>query len=380
MGTLLHQAAGKVSCSTYTKWRETVSPGSKRGCRFVLIVLFLLLAVAAACGAWLWQRYAGFSDQPIAGLQTGDSVVIASGDSFPSVLRKLRAAGVDQGNDLEWRVLARRLQVASSLKVGEYALDPGITPRDLLLNMRDGKVINYRITIVEGWNIRQLRAAINAATPLLHETNQLDDAALMKLLGHPGQHPEGRFLPETYVYSRGDSDVDVLKRAYEAMEKALAEVWKMRASDLPLKSPEEALILASIIEKETGLASERPQIAGVFARRLKLGMKLQTDPTVIYGIGSGYDGNIRRRDLLTDTPYNTYTRTGLTPTPIAMPGLDALRAAVNPAPGDALFFVALGNGSGSHIFTATLGEHNAAVARYLQQLRRPPLPEEEPLQ
>lgn len=357
-----------------------MSPSSKRGCRVVLFALLLLLVIAAACGAWLWQRYTGFSDQPIAGLQVGDSVVVASGDSFPSVLRKLRAAGVDQGNDLEWRALARRLDVAGSLKVGEYALDPGITPRTLLLNMRNGKVINYRITIVEGWNIRQLRAAINAATPLLHETRQLDDAALMKLLGHPGQHPEGRFLPETYVYSRGDSDVDVLKRAYEAMDKALAEVWKTRADDLPLKSPEEALILASIIEKETGLASERPQIAGVFARRLKLGMKLQTDPTVIYGIGSGYDGNIRRSDLLTDTPYNTYTRIGLTPTPIAMPGLDALRAAVNPAPGDALFFVALGDGSGSHVFTATLGEHNAAVARYLQQLRRPPLPEEEPLQ
>jgi UPF0755 protein len=357
-----------------------VSPGSKRGCRVVLFAVLLLSALVAACGVWLWQRYSGFSDRPLAGLQAGDSVAVVSGDSFPSVLRKLRAAGVEEGNDLEWRALARRLDVAGSLKVGEYALDPGITPRTLLLNMRDGKVISYRITLVEGWNIRQLRAAINAATPLLHETNQLDDAALMKLLGHPGQHPEGRFLPETYVYSRGDSDVDVLKRAHEAMDKALAEVWEARASDLPLKSPEEALILASIIEKETGLASERPQIAGVFARRLKLGMKLQTDPTVIYGLGSGYDGNIRRRDLLADTPYNTYTRTGLTPTPIAMPGRDALRAAVNPAPGDALFFVALGDGSGSHVFTATLGEHNAAVARYLQQLRRPPLPEEEPLQ
>lgn len=357
-----------------------MSPGTKRGCRAIIVACLLLLALAAAGGAWLWQRYAGFGDRPIAGLQAGDSVVVAAGDSFPSVLRKLRAAGVEQGDDLAWRVLARRLQADGSLKVGEYALDPGLTPRTLLLNMRNGKVIHYRITIVEGWNIRQLRAAIDAATPLLHETPRLDDAALMELLGHPGQHPEGRFLPETYLYSRGDSDVDVLKRAYAAMDKALAEVWKARADDLPLKSPEEALILASIIEKETGLASERPQIAGVFARRLKLGMKLQTDPTVIYGLGSGYDGNLRRRDLLTDTPYNTYTRTGLTPTPIAMPGLDALRAAVDPAPGDALFFVALGDGSGSHVFTATLGQHNAAVARYLQQLRRPPLPEEEPLQ
>lgn len=357
-----------------------MSPGTKRGCRAIIVACLLLLALAAAGGAWLWQRYTGFSDRPIAGLQAGDSVVVASGDSFPSVLRKLRAAGVEQGEDLAWRVLARRLDVDGSLKVGEYALDPGITPRKLLLNMRNGKVISYRITIVEGWNIRQLRAALNAATPLLHETTQLDDAALMKLLGHPGQHPEGRFLPETYIYSRGDSDVDVLKRAYAAMDKALAEVWELRAKDVPVKSAEEALILASIIEKETGLASERPQIAGVFARRLKLGMKLQTDPTVIYGIGSAYDGNIRRRDLTTDTPYNTYTRTGLTPTPIAMPGLDALRAAVNPAEGDALFFVALGDGSGSHVFSATLAEHNAAVARYLQQLRRPALPEEEPLQ
>jgi len=359
---------------------EIVSPAPKRGCRAFVIGCLVLLALAAAGGAWLLQRYTGFSDRPIAGLQAGDSVVVASGDSFPGVLRKLRAAGVDQGQDLEWRALARQLDVAGSLKVGEYALAPGLTPRQLLLNMRNGKVINYRFTIVEGWNIRQLRAAINAATPLLHETTALDDAALMTLLGHAGQHPEGRFLPETYVYSRGDSDADVLRRAHDAMEKVLAEAWSARARDVPLKSADEALILASIIEKETGLASERPQIAGVFARRLKLGMKLQTDPTVIYGIGSTYDGNIRRRDLLTDTPYNTYTRAGLTPTPIAMPGIDALRAAVNPAQGDALFFVALGDGSGSHVFSPTLDGHNAAVARYLQQLRRPALPQEEPQQ
>ena len=355
-------------------------PGPKRGCRAFVIGCLALLAFAVAGSAWLWQRYADFSDGAIAGLEAGDSVVVASGDSFPAVLRKLRVAGVEQGEDLEWRALARHLDVDGRLKVGEYALDPGLTPRTLLVNMRNGKVINYRFTIVEGWNIRQLRAAINAATPLLHETSQLDDAALMEKLGHAGQHPEGRFLPETYVYSRGDSDVDVLTRAHEAMDKALVEVWKGRAADVPLKSAEEALILASIIEKETGLASERPQIAGVFARRLKLGMKLQTDPTVIYGIGSAYDGNIRRRDLLTDTPYNTYTRTGLTPTPIAMPGLDALRAAVNPVAGDALFFVAVGDGSGSHVFSPSLSAHNAAVARYLQQLRRRPLPEEELLQ
>ena len=353
-----------------------MSPGSKRGCRNLFIAGLVLLALAAASSAWLWQRYTGFSDQPIAGLQAGDTVQVASGDSFPSVLRKLRELGVEEGSDLQWRVLAKQLGAADSLKVGEYAMEPDTTPRSLLLDMRDGKVINYRFTIVEGWNIRQLRAALNSATPLLHETENLDDAALMKRLGHEGQHTEGRFLPETYVYSRGDSDVDVLKRAHEAMDKALAATWDARAKDVPLKSAEEALILASIIEKETGLASERPEIAGVFARRLKLGMKLQTDPTVIYGIGSAYDGNIRKRDLLTDTPYNTYTRTGLTPTPIAMPGLDALQAAVNPAEGDALFFVAVGDGSGAHVFSRTLGEHNTAVARYLQR-RRSATPEAE---
>lgn len=357
-----------------------MAQGSKRGCRNFIIVCLLLLVAVAAGSAWLWQRYAGFSDQPIAGLQAGGSVVVTSGDSFPGVLRKLRAAGVGEGEDLQWRALARHLDVAGSLKVGEYALAPGITPRQLLLNMRDGKVISYRFTIVEGWNIRQLRTALNAAMPLRHEIASMDDAALMEKLGHPGQHAEGRFLPETYVYSRGDSDVDVLKRAHAAMDEALEEVWQSRAKDVPLRSAEEALILASIIEKETGVASERPQIAGVFARRLKQGIRLQTDPTVIYGIGSAYDGDIRRRDLQTDTPYNTYTRAGLPPTPIAMPGVDALRAAVNPAPGNALFFVALGDGSRSHVFSATLAEHNAAVARYLQQMRRPPLAEEKPLQ
>ncbi len=192
----------------------------------------------------------------------------------------------------------------------------------------------------------------------------------MAKLGQPGQHPEGRFLPETYLYQRGDTDLQVLRRAHAAMDKALAEAWDARAKDLPLQSPEQALILASIVEKETGLAAERPQIAGVFVRRLQLGMKLQTDPSVIYGIGSAYDGNIRKRDLETDTPYNTYTRTGLTPTPIAMPGRDALRAATNPAPGDSLYFVAIGDGSGAHAFSANYAEHNAAVARYLQRLRQ----------
>ncbi len=341
----------------------------KRGCRFIVITFVLLLALAAGAAFWLWQGHRGFADTPLGGVAAGATVEVASGDAFPTVLRKLREQGVSHGSDLQWRLLARETSTASQLKVGEYALDAALTPRELLKRMREGRTLQYRFTIVEGWNIRQVRAALRNATPLQQKTTDLSDAELMTALGHAGQHPEGRFLPETYVYTRSESDLEVLKRAHAAMEKAVAAAWEDRAIGIPLQSAEEALILASIIEKETGIAEERPAIAGVFARRLKIGMPLQTDPTVIYGIGSGYDGNIRRRDLTTDTPYNTYTRKGLTPTPIAMPGVDALKAAVNPADGDALYFVAVGDGSGRHLFSATLAEHNAAVARYLATRR-----------
>jgi UPF0755 protein len=341
--------------------------GAKRGCLVVLAALLLLVVLAGAVAAWMWQRQGSFASAPLT--PTEQSVTIVSGDSFNTVLAKLRAAGIDEGQDLQWQLLARRLDAAGKLKVGEYSLGPPLTPRELLLRMRQGKVLQYRVTIVEGWNIRQLRAALKRAQPLQQSSTDMSDTELMTALGFAGQHPEGRFLPETYIYQRGDSDLDVLARAHAAMEKELAAAWVGRADGLPLSSPYELLILASIIEKETGLASERPQIAGVFMRRLKMGMRLQTDPTVIYGIGSAYDGNIRRSHLITDTPYNTYTRAGLTPTPIAMPGRDALQATAHPAPGDALYFVAVGDGSGAHEFSATLTEHNAAVARYLQRLR-----------
>ena len=204
---------------------------------------------------------------------------------------------------------------------------------------------------------------------LEHASKDMDDAALMRALEHAGEHPEGRFLPETYAWVRGDSDLDVLRRAYEAMDKALDAAWTTRVEGLPLNSKDEVLTLASIIEKETGIAEERPAIAGVFVRRMKIGMRLQTDPTVIYGMGSAYAGNIRRSDLTTDTPYNTYTRDGLPPTPIAMPGVAALRAATHPADGDALYFVAVGDGSGRHVFTRSLAEHQGAVRDYLQRYR-----------
>jgi UPF0755 protein len=254
------------------------------------------------------------------------------------------------------------MDVDTRLKVGEYRLEPALTPRRLLDMLARGEVVQYRFTLVEGWSFRELRAAL-ARNPDLEQTIVgIEDAEVMRRLGAGAEHPEGRFLPETYQFTRGTSDLDLLARARTDMQQALEKVWSARAADVPLETPYEALILASIIEKETGRAGERREISGVFARRLRIGMRLQTDPTVIYGIGSAYAGNITRVHLRTDTPYNTYTRGGLPPTPIAMPGLAALQAAVDPAPGDTLYFVS--RGDGSHQFSRTLAEHNAAVRRY----------------
>jgi UPF0755 protein len=282
------------------------------------------------------------------------------------VLRKLRAIGVTQGSDLEWKLLARKLGVAGKLQVGEYEVPAGISPEALLRRLGAGEVIQQKVTIVEGWNFRDLRAALAAEDRLKPSTQGLEDAAVMRKLGRGGTWPEGRFLPETYVYTRGTDDLAILDRAAKAMDAALADAWDGRREDLPLANPDELLTLASIVEKETGLASERPQIAGVFIRRLRLGMRLETDPTVIYGMGAAYAGNIRKKDLQADNPYNTYQRHGLPPTPIAMPGKAALLAVAHPAAGDSLFFVARGNGA--HHFSATYAEHAAAVRRY--QLRR----------
>ena len=340
----------------------------KRKSRFGWI--FVLSALLIGAGAyWAFDRYAGFADAPLASAKPDASIVVARGDSFASVLGKLHAAGESPSHDLEWRLLARQLGTAGHLQVGEYAIAPGTTPRDLLLRMREGKVISRRFTIVEGWNIRQLRAALAKADPLQHETGSLDDAALMQKLGFADQHPEGRFLPETYLYTRGDSDLDLLARAHAAMQKALDAAWKTRAPGLPLKSPDEALILASIVEKETGVAEDRPRIAGVFFNRIARGMRLETDPTVVYGLGERYDGNIRKQDLQADNPYNTYRIAGLPPTPISMPGNAALQAVTHPAPGDAVYFVSSGDGSGRSLFAATYAEHQANVRAYLARYR-----------
>jgi UPF0755 protein len=241
---------------------------------------------------------------------------------------------------------------------------PGTTPRKLLSMLVRGEEALKSVTLVEGWNFNQVRAALQKAEQLSPDTLGMAPEAIMQKLGKPGVHPEGRFFPDTYTYAKGSSDLAVLKRAARAMDKRLDAAWALRNPDTPLKTPDEALILASIVEKETGKPSDRAQIGGVFTNRLRQGMLLQTDPTVIYGLGDRFDGNLRKRDLLADTPYNTYTRAGLPPTPIAMPGRAALLAAVQPAPTKAIYFVARGDGS-SH-FSSSLDEHNRAVNKYIR--------------
>ena len=326
----------------------------------------MAIIIAAVAVTILWQRTQGFAQRTLVLDQAERVLVIERGDGFNAVLGKLRKLGVAQGSDLEWKLLSREMGVAGRMQVGEYSITSGLTPRAILDRLSKGEVIQRKFTIVEGWSFRDLRAALDADALIKHSTQGLIDAQVMEKLGRGGVFPEGRFLPETYVYTRGTDDIAVLDRAAKAMDVALAEAWESRKPGLPLASSDEMLTLASIVEKETGLASERPQIAGVFVRRLELGMRLETDPTIIYGMGSSYAGNIRKRDLQTDTPYNTYLRAGLPPTPIAMPGKAALEAVAYPADGDAIFFVARGNGA--HYFSATYAEHSAAVRKY--QLRR----------
>lgn len=331
--------------------------------RFWVICLVLLLIVQAGIQCYHWQR---FVQTPVHA--TAPNLVVEHGDSWKLVLRKIRQAGIEDGQDWQWMLMAYDLDISSHIKPGEYALTPALTPHALLVHLRQGLVIQYRFTVVEGWTMHQLRTALGQAPELVHSQILSDDRALMTAMGAVGQSPEGRFLPETYLYHRGDSDLSVLRRAYQAMATTLAQIWQTRDPQIPLSSPNEALILASLIEKETSLAAERNKIAGVFIRRLQRGMRLQTDPTVIYGLGARYTGNLTHQDLQTDTPYNTYTRSGLTPTPIAMPGAAALSAAVHPEPGDTLYFVAIGDRSKGHVFSATLEQHRAAINQYLQHV------------
>jgi UPF0755 protein len=255
---------------------------------------------------------------------------------------------------------------ATKIRAGEYQLLPGLTPLSLVDKLVSGQVYLHQLTIVEGWRFADLLAAIRADGAI--RAGSLDGAGIMTELGEPGVHPEGQFFPDTYFFPRGTTDLELLRTAHQAMRDHLAKAWQSRDPSAQVHDPYEALILASIIEKETALPAERKLISGVFQQRLKRGMRLQTDPTVIYGMGETYDGNLRRQDLERDTPYNTYTRAGLPPTPIALPGNASLEAAVQPQVTDALYFVATGRGDGSHTFSATLEEHERAVRDYLKRL------------
>jgi UPF0755 protein len=333
--------------------------GGRSWPRLLLVVLLVAAVVALAVG---WNDYHRFSLAPLHVSTQHDSIDVSRGTSFKGIVAELRRQGVSQASPWYWRLLAEQMHVAGKLHAGEYALEPGVTPRQLLEDMAAGKVLQRNFTIVDGWTFAELRQALAHAEKLKHVTAGLDDAALMQKIGAGGEAPEGRFLPETYAYVKGDSDLDVLRRAHVAMEKTLAALWPGRENGLPLATPYDALILASIVEKETGRADERAKIAGVFVRRLENHMLLQTDPSVIYGMGARYAGDIRKSDLTTDTPYNTYTRPGLPPTPIALPGKPAIVAALHPAAGDALYFVA--RGDGSHVFASSLAEHNRNVDCY----------------
>ncbi|MDX2417219.1 MAG: endolytic transglycosylase MltG [Xanthomonadales bacterium] len=332
----------------------------------LLPVALIVLLLASASLAGLWHQYQQFLQAPLHIEESGLVIVVEPGTNTRSVLAKLEQQGVTR-LDWRWRLLSRLKQV--TIKAGEYQLPSGLLPPGLLDLLATGKVVNYRFTLVEGWSVKQLLGAMAMDPVLQHEIANVQD--LEGLAGLPGENPEGWFLPETYVFVRGDSDLDILRRAYDDMLESLAMVWSGRDTGLPYETPYELLIMASIIEKETSLNSERAEIAGVFVRRLLKRWRLETDPTVIYGMGEAYQGNIRRQDLRMDTPYNTYTRHGLPPTPIALAGLAALQAAAHPASGDAMFFVA--NGQGGHTFSVTLEAHNKAVRQLIKQTRNNPV-------
>jgi UPF0755 protein len=269
------------------------------------------------------------------------------------------------------RSVEMRLRVRGwpQIRTGRYEIPAQATPEQILEQLESGRVVLETLTVIEGWTFANLRQAVEEHPQIKLTLRGRDVAEIMKAIGHEGEHPEGRFFPDTYRFAAGTSDRELYALAYRKLDETLQAAWQSRAASLPLANAYEALILASIVEKETGLASERPRIAGVFVTRLRRNMRLQTDPTVIYGLGTSYDGNIRERDLRTDTPYNTYTRNGLPPTPIALPSREAIEAATRPLETGDIFFVATGIGDGSHVFSATLEDHNAAVQRYLARLR-----------
>ncbi|MEQ1667647.1 MAG: endolytic transglycosylase MltG [Sulfuriferula sp.] len=312
--------------------------------------------------AVMWTAYFyWYAHTPLVLKQAPLEFSLKPGSSLAVLNRDMVAAGV-LTDTLRFRILARALGKANKIKAGYYTLNQALTPLQLLDKLTTGAVSLREIIFIEGWTFAQMRAALDAHPLVRHDTTSMSEEEVLRALDVPLQHAEGQFFPAKYYIDAGSSDVSILRRAYDTMQQHLQSAWATRDTGLPYATPTEALIMASIVEKETGAAIERPLIAAVFINRLRTGMRLQTDPTVIYGLGAHYDGNIRKRDLLTDTPYNTYTRTGLPPTPIAMPGHAALLAALHPAHSDALYFVA--KGDGTHYFSTNLDQHNRAVARY----------------
>jgi UPF0755 protein len=325
--------------------------------RLLRVAFILALIGLIVAAGWLVH----FALTPVEVPADARELTVKKGRTVRGIGRDLVAAGVlREPWSFTW--MARVLGRAHEVKAGSYELPGRITPYRLLEMIARGEVSQAQITFIEGWTFAQMRAALAEHASVRHDANPLSDAQLLRAIGAHEDHPEGLFFPDTYYFSPGTPDVKILARAYHTMQTRLHALWATRAPDLPYASPYEALVMASIVEKETGLQSERGMIAAVFVNRLKRNMRLQTDPTVIYGLGEAFDGNLRKRDLEADTPYNTYTRTGLPPTPIALPGQAALEAALRPAPSAALYFVSRGNGS-SH-FSDNLEEHNRAVRRY----------------
>lgn len=330
-----------------------------------LLIACVSVAVLAAAGTglWVWQGLNSL-ERPVA-LAEPVLFTVPEGATFSEVARRLEAEGLVPER-LWLRVYSRLSPNRTVIKAGQYEFLDGMTPEAMLEMMVSGDTKHWYVQFIEGWTFKDLRAALARAERLTKVTGDWTDARIMAAVGAEGEHPEGRFFPDTYAFTSSQSDLDILKRAFERMEAVLAEEWAAREKGLPYDSPYEALIMASIVERETGDPSERDQVAGVFVRRLQEGMRLQTDPTVIYGMGDSYQGGISRKDLRTYTPYNTYRIDGLPPTPIALPGREAIHAALHPDDGDALYFVA--RGDGTHKFSRTLAEHQKAVRQF--QLNR----------
>lgn len=337
----------------------------KRFLKTAAVLVVLLIAGVI----YLQSSVSHFMQSPMQIPPGGLDFEIEAGSSFAKVSRRLIEKGAIE-DDRWFRLYVRYTEQGGAIQAGEYHLDASTTPLEALEKFTAGEIRLHAFTIVEGWNHWEMLAAIHASESVQATMTDEDWPALLESLGAESVHPEGLFLPETYRFPKGTTDRELLQQAFELMQTTLAEEWQNRSPEAPVDTPYEALILASIVEKETARADERPRIAGVFARRLEKRMRLETDPTVIYGIGPSFNGDLTFKDLRTDTPYNTRTRRGLPPTPIAMPGRAAINAALHPADGTELFFVATGLPDGSHKFSTTLAEHNAAVAEYQRQLKR----------